>query len=157
MRRPVPWIAIVALFCCLKTSAKEADIDIVRVLLQFPGFRLVTLQERDPDTRASIAKHFPKNDASVGLVDLDGDGQSDLALLFKDDKSAWSTLVIFLCPSPAECKPAYQLGLGSVEFTYMTSVPVGSKATETEAEEDGTAPVRLKFPGIRHLTANQTT
>ncbi len=139
---------MVALFCCLNVSAEAADKEVARVLQQLPGFHLVTLQDRDSDTRAWIAKHIPNNDASVVHADVDGDGRSDLALLLKNDKSA-SALVISECPAADHCKPVYQLELGNVEFTYITSVPVGSKVTETEAEEDSGPPVRLKFVGIR--------
>ena len=149
MRRQVPCLAIVALLCCLKLSATEADSIAARVLQQFPGFHVVTLQERDPDARAWITKHFPRSDASVVHADFDGDGHPDLALLLKSDKSAASKLVILLCPPADQCRPAYQLDLGSVEGTYITSVRAGSKVTETEAEEDAAPSVRLKFTSIR--------
>ena len=140
---------MIALLCCLKLSATEADSVVARVLQQFPGFHVVTLQERDSDTRAWIAKHFPKSDASVVHADFDGDGHPDLALLLKSDKSAATKLVILLCPPADQCRPAYQLDLGSIEGTYITSVRAGSKVTETEAEEDAAPPMRLKFTGIR--------
>lgn len=83
------------LFWSVLTSASDGQAgDITTILKQFPGYHVVTLQERNPDVRAYIVQHFPKANASVVHADFDGDGNEDYALLMKNDRSAKPILVV---------------------------------------------------------------
>jgi hypothetical protein len=44
------------------------------ILNDFPGFHVLTVPERDSDTRAFILAHFAKRSPSVVRADFDGDG-----------------------------------------------------------------------------------
>src|SRR5208282_2059627 len=94
-----------ALFCCVGTSAGEdRKRDVDSILSGFPGYHLLTLKERDPDTRAFIVQHFPKANPSVVHADFDGDGHLDYALLVRNDKLQLTKLVVLLCPEEGRCR-----------------------------------------------------
>jgi hypothetical protein len=77
-------------------------------LANFPGFHLLMLKERDSDTRAFLASHFPKSNPSVVHADFDGDGHQDYALLLKSDKSSMTKLVVLLCSDDDHCRNVYE-------------------------------------------------
>jgi hypothetical protein len=51
---------------CLALSASDGQAaDISAILKQFPGYHVLTLQERDPSLKAYVAQHFPKANPRV--------------------------------------------------------------------------------------------
>ena len=91
-------LSVLALVWCVALSGSDGQgTDLNGVLKQFPGYHLLTLQERDPDVKAFLAQHFPKSNPSVVRADFNGDGNPDYALLLKDDKSGAAKLVVLLC------------------------------------------------------------
>ena len=88
------------------------------ILKQFPGYHLLTLQERDPYLKGFLARHFPKANPSVVHADFDGDGHEDYALLLKNDKLGQTMLVVVLCLADGQCKKVYELD----EATYAAIV-----------------------------------
>src|SRR4029077_8321809 len=76
------------------------------ILDDFPGFHMLTVAERDSDTRAFILAHFAKRNPSVVRADFDGDGHPDYAVLLKNKKSGVAKFVILLCPEDEHCKKA---------------------------------------------------
>jgi hypothetical protein len=154
MTRHYPWtLALMAiLFWSVLTSASDGQAgDITTILKQFPGYHVVTLQERNPDVRAYIVQHFPKANASVVHADFDGDGNEDYALLMKNDRSAKAILVVVLCPADGQCKTAYKFDVSEAyKLTYLRPVPIGSRVSQTEAmPRSDHSPGRLKSVGIR--------
>ena len=135
MTRHCGWtLAMVAiLFWSVLASASDGQAgDIATILKQFPGYHVLTLQERDPDVRAYIAQHFPKTDASVVHADFDGDGHDDYALLLKNAKSGKALLVVALCPADGQCKTAHKMDVSEAyKVTYLSPVPVGSRVSQT--------------------------
>jgi hypothetical protein len=146
----LPLMAVVLWSVLASASDGQAD-EINTILKQFPGYHVLTLQERDPDARAYIARHFPKANPSVVRADFDGDGQEDYALLLKNAKSAKALLVVVLCPADAECKTAYKMDVSEAyKVTYLSLVPVGSRVSQTEVmPRNDHSPGRLKSVGIR--------
>src|SRR5580658_2934687 len=76
------------------------------ILTDFPGFHVLTVPERDSDTRAFILAHFVKRNPSVARADFDGDGHLDYAVLLKNKKSGVAKFVILLCSENEHCKKA---------------------------------------------------
>jgi hypothetical protein len=145
-------IVVFSFFCCAALSNAEApknDLDII--LSRFPGYHMLTLAERDSDTRAFILAHFPKRNPSVVHADFDRDGHLDYAVLLKDKKSETAKLVIFLCSGNTQCKSVHEVGLTSVSgAVYLRPVPIGSRVSQTDAIDikDQRSPVKLSSPGI---------
>lgn len=83
--------------------------DLDQVLRLFPGFHVVMVEEFDPDTRAFVHSHFPKDSSSVVRGDFDGDGVMDYALLLKDSKSGSTKVVVALCAPDNQCRSVYRL------------------------------------------------
>lgn len=114
-KHPILTVSVLAallssLLCCVgiaKEEQQKSDIP-NSVLANFPGYHLLTLKERDSDTRAFLAGHFPKSNPSVVHGDFDGDGHQDYALLLKNDKSPMTKLVVLLCPDD-HCRKVYEL------------------------------------------------
>jgi len=134
-----------------RATAQDQDSDINTVLKLFPGYHVLTLEERDAETRSYILNHFAKANPSVIHVDIAGDGQLDFALLLRQDKSKTAKLVILLCSEDVSCKKVYDLDLtGYAEITYLRPVPVGSGVVQTDAidTKDYPRPVRLAATGI---------
>src|ERR1017187_6936222 len=67
------------------------------ILDDFPGFHVLTVLERDSDTRAFILAHFAQHSPSVVRADFDGDGHLDYAVLLKNKKSGVAKFVILIC------------------------------------------------------------
>jgi hypothetical protein len=143
-------LMVVLLWSAL-ASASDGQAGYITILKQFPGYHVVTLQERDPDVRAYIVQHFPKGNASVVQADFDGDGHEDYALLLKNDRSAKAILVVVLCPADGHCKTAYKFDVSEAyKLTYLRPVPAGSRVSQTEAmPRSDHSPGRLKSVGIR--------
>lgn len=144
-------VSVTALVWCVSLSASDGrGTDVDRILKRFPGYHLLTLQERDPDTRAFVVRHFPKDNPSLVRADFNGDGTPDYALLLRDDKSSATKLVVLLCPAAGPCKSVFEVNetadAGSV---YLRPVSVGSKVAETEAVNGNTPPMKLHSTGIR--------
>lgn len=154
MTRHYRWtlaLMVVLLWGVLASASDGQASDITTILKQFPGYHVLTLQERDPDARAYIVQHFPKADASVVHADFDGDGHDDYALLLKNAKLAKALLVVVLCPADGQCKTAYKMDASEAyKVTYLSPVPVGSRVSQTEAmPRSDHSPGRLKSVGIR--------
>lgn len=148
------WISslvVILLWSVIGAASDEQAGDIDTVLKMFPGYHVVTSQERSPDARAYIAQHFPKANASLVHADFDGDGHDDYALLLKDAKLAKALLVVVLCPADGQCKTAYKMDVSDAyKVTYLSPVPAGSRVSQTEAmPKNDHSPGRLKAVGIR--------
>jgi hypothetical protein len=102
---------LAGLLSCVGIATEEQQKSTIpsSVLANFPGYHLLTLKERDSDTGAFLAGHFPKSNPSVVHGDFDGDGRQDYALLLKDDKSPMTKLVVLLCSNDDHCRNVYEL------------------------------------------------
>jgi hypothetical protein len=144
-------VSVTALVWCVALSASDgrgADVD--RILKRYPGYHLLTLQERDPDVKAFVVRHFPKDNPSLVRADFNGDGNPDYALLLRDDKSSATKLVVLLCPADGPCKTVYEVNeTANAGSVYLRPVSVGSKVSETEALNGNTQPMKLHSTGIR--------
>ncbi len=153
MKRLRVWVPVflMALVWCVALSGSDAQAtDLNSVLKQFPGYHLLTLQERDPDLKAFLAQHFPKSNPSVVRADFNGDGNQDYALLLKDDKSGKTKLVVLLCSADGQCKSAYEVDETTyASLVYLKPVSTGSKVSQTEAIPGNTPPVKLRSTGIQ--------
>jgi hypothetical protein len=131
-------------------NAQVRGSELDSILNQFPGYRLLTLQDRDAETRSFIVQHSWKYEASVVHADFDGDGRPDYALLLKNKGSENSKLVMLLCPSSGSCKSVYESDLSAVStIVYIRPLPPGSRVSETEAEPGHGPPVKLDSAGVR--------
>jgi len=141
----------VLVWCFAVLGSDGLSTDLSGVLKQFPGYHVLTSQERDPSLKAYIAQHFPKANPSVVHADFDGDGQQDYALLLKNDKLGKTILVVVLCPAEGQCKSVYNLDVSADSSSvYIRPVPVGSRVSQTEAiPTSDHSPRRLKSAGIR--------
>ncbi len=101
---------LASLLSCVGIATEEQQKSTIpsSVLANFPGYHLLTLKERDSDTGAFLAGHFPKSNPSVVHGDFDGDGHQDYALLLKDDKSPMTKLVVLLCSNDDHCRNVYE-------------------------------------------------
>jgi hypothetical protein len=147
------WIplSVTALVCCVALSASDGQgTGVDTVLKLFPGYHVLTLQERDPDVKAFLGQHFPKSNPSVVRADFNGDGNPDYALLLKDDKTGAAKLVVLLCSADGQCKSVYDVdGTTYASVTYLRPVSTGSKVSQTEAVPGNTPPVKLRSTGIQ--------
>ena len=67
MKRRYAWImsSVVILLCGVFASATDGQAgDIDTVLKKFPGYHVLTLQERNSDLKTFFAQHFPKSNPS---------------------------------------------------------------------------------------------
>jgi hypothetical protein len=133
-------------------AGQERDSGLDAALKKFPGYHLLSLQERDSDARAYFVQHFGKSNPSVVRGDFDGDGHPDYALILKDNKTGKAKLVVLLCPAQDQCRSVYDLDVttdaGSI---YIRPIPAGTPVSQTEAIEsrNPAAPLKLTSPGIR--------
>ena len=141
---------LVSVALCVAMSASEGQAgDVGAILKQFPGYHVLTLQERDSDLKAFLAQHFPKGNRSVVRADFNGDGNPDYALLLKDDKTGAAKLVVLLCSADGQCKSVYDVDETTyASVAYLRPVSTGSKVSQTEAVSGNTPPVRLRSTGI---------
>jgi len=152
----VPSIVLVVVTTTLLCSypgsrGQERKSDLDAVVSGFPRYHLLTLKERDADTRAYILQHFPKANPSVVHADFDGDGHLDYALLLQGDKTETTKLVVLLCPEDGHCRSIYELDItGYRGLVYLRRVPPGSVVSQSEAIDSPNppSPVKLKSPGI---------
>jgi hypothetical protein len=145
-------LSVTALVWCVPLSASDGQgTGVDDALKLFPGYHVLTSQERDPSLKAYIAQHFPKANPSVVHADFDGDGEQDYALLLKNDKLGKTILVVVLCPAESPCKSVYNLDVSTDSSSvYIRPVPVGSRVSQTEAiptSDHSTG--RFKSAGIR--------
>lgn len=149
--RPILVDLIVGLLCFASVSSgqqRKSGID--NIVSGFPGYHLLTLKELDSDAKAFFLQHFPKASPSVVHADFDGDGHLDYALLLKNEKSNVTKLEVFLCPQDGHCRNVYELDVSADSgAVYLRPVSRGSRVSQTESTETNTAPVNLKFSGIR--------
>jgi hypothetical protein len=144
---------VAALVCSVAVSGTERQgrrIDKI-IIDDFPGFHLLTIQERDSDARTFILAHFPKRNPSVVNADFDGDGRLDYAVLLKDKKSGISRFVILLCRENAHCKKACDEDItSSAGAVFIRPVPIGRRVSQTDAidTKDYPSPVKLSSTGI---------
>jgi hypothetical protein len=147
------WILVlmVVLLRSVLASASDGHAgNISTVLTQYPGYHLLTLQERDPDLKAFLAQHFPKSNPSVVRADFNGDGNPDYALLLKNDKTGAAKLVVLLCSADGQCKSVYDLDEATyASVAYLRPMSTGSKVSQTEAVPGNTPPVKLRSTGIQ--------
>jgi hypothetical protein len=145
-------LLIIALAWCVALSGSEGDSNgINSILHRFPGYHLLTLQERDSETSTYFVRHFPKDNPSVVHADFDGDGHPDYAILLKDNKSGTGKLVVLFCPLDAQCTSVYELDITSSSGeVYIRPVPIGSRVSQTDAidTKDYPSPARLRSHGI---------
>jgi hypothetical protein len=142
---------VVLVWSVLASASDERAGDVGIILKQFPGYHVLTLQERSPDLKGFLGQHFPKSNASVVQADFDGDGHQDYALLLKDDKLGKTMLVVVLCPADGQCTSVYNLDVSAdTSSIYIRPVPVGSRVSQTQAiPTSGGSPVKLKATGVR--------
>jgi hypothetical protein len=104
------------------------------ILDDFPGFHVLTVPERDSDTRAFILAHFAKRSPSVVGADFDGHRHLDYAVLLKNKKSGVAKFVILLCPENERCKKACDEDITSYAGeVFIKAVPIGRRVSQTEA------------------------
>jgi len=153
MKRLCVWIlvSLMALVWCIALSASDGQgTDVDSVLKRFPGYHLLTLQERDPDVKAFVVRHFPKDKPSLVRADFNGDGNPDYAVLLKDDKSGATKLVVLLCSADGQCKSVYELDeTAYASSVYLRPVSMGSKVSQTQAVNGNAPPVKLHSTGIQ--------
>jgi hypothetical protein len=153
MKRLRVWIPVflMALVWCVASSGSDGQsADLNSVLKQFPGYHLLTLQERDPDVKAFLRQHFPKSNPSVVRADFNGDGNPDYALLLKDDKTGATKLVVLLYSADGQCKSAYEADETTyASAVYLRPVSTGSKVSQTEATPGSTLSLKLRATGIQ--------
>jgi len=140
-------------YCYVGPAAgKERKSDVDSILSSFPGYHLLTLKERDSDTRAFILQHFPKANPSVVHADFDGDGHLDYALLVRNEKSQVTKLVVLSCAEDSHCRSVYELDVSAYsDLVYLRPAAMGSVVSQTEAVDptNHSSPVRLKSTGIQ--------
>jgi hypothetical protein len=144
-------LVLIPLAAVLSVAAQDQRAEMENVLSLFPRCHLLTLEERDPDTKAFLVKHLPKSNPSVVHADFDGDGHVDYALLLKNGKTANTKLVVLLCPS-LPCKTVYELDLtGSAGEVYLKRITAGTRVSQTDAIDTNknVAFVSLASAGIR--------
>jgi len=132
------------------SSAQGPRSDIDRVLADFPGYHLLKLTELDTDARTFFLQHFPKANPSVVHADFDGDGHPDYAFLLRNDKAQMTKLVVLLCSENAHCRNVYELDVSAYSGSaYLRPVAKGSTISQSKSIDEETAPVNLKFSGVR--------
>jgi len=146
---------LVTLVCCVvPPGAAGQGVEIDKIVGRFSGYHLLTLRERDSETRAFILQHFPHTNPSIVHADFDGDGHPDYAILLKHNKSAATKLVVLLCRENAECKSVFDQDVATADScsgeVYIRPVPSGSRVSQTDAIDtnDYPPPVRLGSTGI---------
>ena len=143
---------LTAAFCCESTVARGQESTAeIRAQDYYPGYHLLRMSERDPDTRAFLLKHFKGSDPSIIRADFDGNGQPDYAMLLKSDASAAAKLVVLLCDAPGRCRRVYESDItGYSDEAYLSGLPIGSRvAVAGSAEGEQPPPVKLATVGIQ--------
>lgn len=144
---------LIAASCCESTVARGQESTAeIRVQDYYPGYHLLRMSERDPDTRAFLFKHFKGSDPSIIRADFDGNGQPDCAMLLKGDTSAAAKLVVLLCDAPGRCRRVYEVDItGYSNEAYLSRLPIGSRvavAGSVDGEKEP-PPVKLATGGIQ--------
>lgn len=146
----IPFMALICSF--VASAAQKPKDEVANLLSNFPGYHLMTLSERTPDTRAYILRHFPNDNPSLVHADFDGDGHPDYALFLKHNKSQTAKLVVLLCPEKDACKKVYETvdTTESSAEVYLRPVSVGSHVSQTDAivTRDRPSPIKLRSIGL---------
>lgn len=153
LRNYAHFVLVGSLFCWGAISdaeaASKADIEII--LNRFPGYHVLTLQERDSDARTFIKSHFANQNSSVVHADFDGDGHPDYAILLKNKKSGTAKLAVLLCSGDSDCKTVHEEDVTSSSGeVFIRPLKIGSRVSQTDAidTKDYPPPVRLRSTGI---------
>ena len=134
----------------ISLSSKGPRPDIDRVLADFPGYHPLKLTELDTEARVYFLRRFPKAKPGVLHSDFDGDGHLDYALVLRNAESQVTKLVVLLCPDEGRCRNVSETDVSAYAGSvYLRPVAKGTKISQTESGDDDTAPVILKFSGIR--------
>jgi hypothetical protein len=156
MRRTGTCLVIVAalapIFSLAASAAQEPKNAINGILNLFPGYHVLTLAERNAETRAFVLRRFPKDNPSIVNADINGDGSLDYALLLKDDKSNHTKLVVLLCSRDNPCKKVFELDVTGYSGTaYLRPVSSGSKVPRTDGIDENahSGPATVSATGIR--------
>jgi hypothetical protein len=144
-------LLIAASACDLTVAQGQESTAEIRVQDYYPGYHLLRMSERDPDTRAFLLKHFKGSDPSIIRADFDGNGQPDYAMLLKGDTSAAAKLVVLLCDAPGRCRRVYEVDItGYSDEAYLSRLPIGSRvAVAGSVEGEQPPPVKLTAVGIQ--------
>jgi hypothetical protein len=136
--------------CLAAPQAQVESSNINKILKSFPGYHLLTLQERNSDAREFIIRHFPKDNPSVVQADFNGDGHPDFALLLKDGKPGTAKFVILFCSRDAICKNVFEVDIPNSGEVYIRPKPIRSQVSQTDAIETDNHPpaVTLSSTGI---------
>ena len=147
-------LSATALGLCITALASDGKPSATdNVLKGFPGYHLLRLDERNPETRAFLIKHSSKHNPSLVPADFDGDGDGNAgySMLLKDE-SGKSKLVVLLCSADSKCKTVYELDETALaDSVYLKPMHIGSLVSETEAisSHDQNRPVRLASTAIQ--------
>ncbi len=144
-------IALTQLCSLAKSAMGKPQAEIGSILKLFPGYHVMTLTERDTDTRTFLSQHYRESNSSVVRADFNGDGILDYALMLKYGKSPTAKFVVLFCSGDSTCRKVYELDVtGYSDSVYLKPVPVGSRASQTDAidTKDSPAPVKLRSTGI---------
>lgn len=127
----------------------QQGIPLEDLLSRFPGYHLLTMQERDPDVQAFLHQNFPKENPSLVRADFNGDGIMDYAVLVENDKTRITKFLILLCSANGKCKSVYETNeTAGAEITYLRAMKSGSKIYEMGASPGDAPTVKLRSAGI---------
>ena len=142
---------VIATALCFSLAATDGQrADVTGILKLFPGWHLLTLQERDPDLRAFLVRHFPTENAALVRADFNGDGSPDYAVLLRDNKSNAAKLVVLLCSTDEQCKSVYEADeTTNASSVYLRPISTGSKVSQTEAINDKSSALKLRSTGVQ--------
>lgn len=158
MRNHFVTFGALVLWCLAASAADQQRNKFVGILNLFPGYHVLTLADRDTETRSFLHQRFPKDNPSVVHADIDGDGHLDYALLLKNDKSSHAKFVVLLCSADDSCKKTYESDLtGYSEEVCLRGASSGSRFPRTEAIEtpDRIGPLKPSATGIRVIYVGQ--
>lgn len=154
LRRSKQTAAAIILYVCCCASMQSASLgndELTRVMAHFPGYHLLTLQERNPDLRAFLVKNLPQDNGSVVHADFNGDGHLDYAVLIRNNHSGLTKLVVVLCFANEHCRRAYSLDeTDYFRELYIAAIPKGKRVSQTEAidTKHHPRPVTLASPAV---------
>ena len=132
-------------------TGREARPAMDKILEHFPGYHVVTVAERNYDSREFIRRHFPKENPSIVQADFDGDGHLDYAILLRNDNTRTAKVVMLLCSEGAECRDAYDVEVSTNYIeVYLRPAPIGKRVSQTDAIDtnDHSGPVKLHPVGV---------
>ena len=157
LTRYIPLLLAATLWTASGLAAQTQTDGTNRALALFPGYHILTPQERDADSQAYFHRHFPGGNPSVVRADFSGDGRSGYALLLESNTSEARMIVVVLCPKSGSCEKAYELDEGAyLGSAYLRPISPGSVIPKTDIAGGGpAAAVRLHATGIRIIYFNK--